>query len=92
MAGLLDGVAQQVARWVQLQMSAGRTQGAQYALEALQQVACTAARLVMQAHLEGHVCVPLQALAAAVQTVQPMPRGEDLCDLLLQSGVAQWGA
>ena len=99
-AGLLDGVAQQVARWVQLQMSAGRTQGAhdakdaqgaQYALEALQQVACTAARLVMQAHLEGHVCVPLQALAAAVQAVQPMPHGEDLCDLLLQSGVAQRG-
>ena len=73
--GLLDGMAWHAQRW-----ASDMTDHAQLAADTM--------RAVVQAHLEGHTCVPLASLAKTLQVSSTA----GLRDALLQSGVVQRGA
>ena len=82
--GLVEGLTLQVAHWVR--------QAASEAVDAEEtqarvRTACTATRQVVQAHLDGHVCVPLQSVWASGRAHEPASTVDQWRAWLLRSGV-----
>lgn len=82
--GLAEGLAQQVERWVRQASSKMVNTNER---ESLVRAACTATRHVVHAHLDGHVCVPLQSVWSSNRAPELASTVDELRTWLLRSGV-----